>query len=103
MQPRVWHRFYDEGVPPGLDFEAHAPYLLLTSRTVLVVVLAWPILGYGLTQRSEVTMADVLVAGLVLAAFGGVAAVSGRTADVVLSAAGRVAATLDSLDLNDVT
>ena len=22
MQPRVWHRFYDEGVPPGLDFEA---------------------------------------------------------------------------------
>ena len=21
MQPRVWHRFYDEGVPPGLDFE----------------------------------------------------------------------------------
>ena len=22
MQPRVWHRFYDEGIPPGLDFEA---------------------------------------------------------------------------------
>ena len=22
MQPRVWHQFYDEGVPPGLDFEA---------------------------------------------------------------------------------
>ena len=22
MQPRIWHRFYDEGVPPGLDFEA---------------------------------------------------------------------------------
>ena len=21
MQPRAWHRFYDEGVPPGLDFE----------------------------------------------------------------------------------
>ena len=21
MQPRVWHRFYDEGIPPGLDFE----------------------------------------------------------------------------------
>ena len=22
MQPRVWHQFYDQGVPPGLDFEA---------------------------------------------------------------------------------
>jgi len=22
MQPRVWHQFYDEGVPPDLDFEA---------------------------------------------------------------------------------
>ena len=22
MEPRVWHQFYDEGVPPGLDFEA---------------------------------------------------------------------------------
>ena len=48
----------------------HAPYLLLTRRTVLVVVLVWPILSYGLTQRSEATTADVLLAGMVLAAFG---------------------------------
>ena len=41
----------------------------LTRRTVLVVVLAWLIFGYGLTQRSDATMADVLLAGQVLAAF----------------------------------
>ena len=51
------------------DFRS-ARQFRLTRRMVLVVMLAWPILGYGLTRHSEATMADVLLAGLVLAAFG---------------------------------
>ena len=33
MEPRVWHQFYDEGVPPGLDFEA-VPLPAFLERSV---------------------------------------------------------------------
>ena len=48
----------------------HARQFYLTRSTVLILILAWPIVGYGVTLVSDLTMTDVLFAGMVLAVFG---------------------------------
>ena len=42
----------------------------LNRSTVLMLVPAVPIVGFGVTLVSDATMADVLLAGMVLAVFG---------------------------------
>ena len=48
----------------------HARQFYLTRSGVLMLVLAVPLIGYGATLVSDATLADVLLAGMVLAAFG---------------------------------
>ena len=48
----------------------HARQFYFKRSTVLMSVLAVPIIGYGVTRVSDLTMADVLFAGMVLAVFG---------------------------------
>ena len=42
----------------------------LTRSGVVLLMLALPLIGYGATLVSDATLADVLLAGMVLAAFG---------------------------------
>ena len=52
MQSRVWHRFYDEGVPPGLDFEARPlPVFLERSAREHADATALIFLNRQLTYR----------------------------------------------------
>ena len=42
----------------------------LTRQGVRMLLLALPLIGYGATLTSDATLADVLLAGMVLAVFG---------------------------------
>ena len=42
----------------------------LTRHGVRMLLLALPLIGYGATLTSDATLADVLLAGMVLAVFG---------------------------------
>ena len=42
----------------------------LTRSGVILLMLALPLIGYGATRVSDATLTDVLLAGMVLGAFG---------------------------------
>ena len=44
--------------------------VFFTRRTVFILMLAVPIIGYGATRVSDAPMDDVLLAGMVLLSFG---------------------------------
>ena len=58
-------------VPIGDLVQRPATHLTHLTRTgVKMLVVALPILGYCITRVSDATMADVLLAGMVLLSFG---------------------------------
>ena len=68
MQPRVWHRFYDKGIPPGLDFETlPLPAFLERSAREHADATALIFLNRRLTYRQlqeEVDRFAVALSGL---------------------------------------
>ena len=65
MQPRVWHRFYDKGVPPGLDFEARPlPAFLEISARDHADATALIFLNRQLTYRQLQEEVDRFAAAL---------------------------------------